>query len=147
MILIFFLFRQNRFWGQKCKKCNILWLPYRLKPITCRFCRNRRCICTKKDISMRPKESDRHHRSEYCEKCLAGEKCQGIALMPHQLSHIHQTRNSTSVYNGFRQFRYCCIAVLLLLTVYYALLQSRLYKVCILSNSFVNKDNILLKFK
>ncbi|XP_059172251.1 zygote arrest protein 1-like [Physella acuta] len=59
-------------YGQECKDCKVMCMPYRIARLTCSQCGLQECAC----------DSDRHvdpnksHRSDLCGKCRAGYPCQ-----------------------------------------------------------------------
>nr|KAI8754011.1 zygote arrest protein 1-like [Biomphalaria glabrata] len=57
-------------YGQECKDCRIMCMPYRLENIKCSQCGQTDCECERRHV-----DPNKNHRSDLCGKCKAGLKC------------------------------------------------------------------------
>ncbi|KAH3775595.1 hypothetical protein DPMN_177001 [Dreissena polymorpha] len=62
------------YYGQECKSCKIMCQPYRVEETMCSLCGEvaRTCGCDK----TRNTDPNKPHRSDLCEKCRSGNRCQ-----------------------------------------------------------------------
>ncbi|CAL1533705.1 unnamed protein product [Lymnaea stagnalis] len=59
-------------YGQECKDCRVMCLPYRVGRIKCSLCGEIECRCLRSDRHVDPNKS---HRADLCAKCRAGNLC------------------------------------------------------------------------
>ncbi|KAK3736963.1 hypothetical protein RRG08_067263 [Elysia crispata] len=60
-------------YGQECKDCKVMCMPYHTEPIKCRECGQQDCKC--KNKKRRHVDEGKPHRSDLCGKCRAGRPC------------------------------------------------------------------------
>ncbi|GFO23365.1 zygote arrest protein 1-like [Plakobranchus ocellatus] len=63
-------------YGQECKECKVMCMPYHTEPIKCRVCGQESCHCRDEmDDDHRHVDDSKPHRSDLCGKCRAGLPC------------------------------------------------------------------------
>ncbi|CAL1533706.1 unnamed protein product [Lymnaea stagnalis] len=62
-------------YGQECKDCRVVCMPYRVERIVCSGCGHEECTCDEDERLARHINPNRAHRIDLCGKCRSGNYC------------------------------------------------------------------------